>query len=41
MLFGGVQILMIGVLGEYLGKIYYETKRRPQYIVEASSYDEN
>jgi len=40
MLFGGVQILMIGVLGEYLGKIYYETKRRPQYIVEASSYDE-
>ncbi|MGG0178134.1 glycosyltransferase family 2 protein [Gottfriedia acidiceleris] len=41
MLFGGVQILMIGVLGEYLGKTYYETKRRPQYIIEASSYDED
>ncbi|WP_088072891.1 glycosyltransferase family 2 protein [Gottfriedia luciferensis] len=40
MLFGGVQVLMIGVLGEYLGKTYYETKRRPQYIVEASNYDE-
>ncbi|PEL09383.1 glycosyltransferase family 2 protein [Bacillus sp. AFS017336] len=39
MLFGGVQLLMIGVLGEYLGKTYYEAKRRPQYIVEASSYD--
>jgi glycosyltransferase involved in cell wall biosynthesis len=31
---GGVQILSIGVLGEYIGKIYMETKRRPRFIVE-------
>lgn len=31
---GGVQILSIGVLGEYLGKVYVETKRRPRYIFE-------
>ena len=31
---GGVQILSIGVLGEYIGKIYMETKRRPRYIVD-------
>lgn len=31
---GGLQILCIGVLGEYLGKVYQETKRRPRYIIE-------
>ncbi len=31
---GGVQILCIGVLGEYLGKAYRETKRRPRFFVE-------
>ncbi|MGC2460675.1 MAG: glycosyltransferase family 2 protein [Steroidobacteraceae bacterium] len=31
---GGVQILSIGVLGEYVGKIYMETKRRPRFIVD-------
>jgi glycosyltransferase involved in cell wall biosynthesis len=30
----GLQIASIGVLGEYIGKIYKETKRRPKYIVE-------
>lgn len=29
----GVQLLSIGVLGEYIGKIYLETKRRPRYII--------
>src|ERR1700691_4722476 len=31
---GGVQILSIGGLGEYIGKIYMETKRRPRFIVD-------
>jgi len=31
---GGIQILSIGVIGEYLGKIYQEVKKRPRYIIE-------
>jgi glycosyltransferase involved in cell wall biosynthesis len=33
-LLGGIQMLGIGIVGEYLGKIYLETKRRPRYFVE-------
>lgn len=32
---GGVQILSIGVIGEYIGKIYMETKARPRFIIES------
>ena len=31
---GGIQLLAIGVIGEYLAKIYMETKRRPRFIIE-------
>lgn len=31
---GGLELLAIGVIGEYIGKIYLETKERPRYIVE-------
>ncbi len=31
---GGVLLLSIGIMGEYIGKIYLETKNRPRYIVE-------
>lgn len=31
---GGFQLLAMGVLGEYIGKVYMETKHRPRYIVE-------
>ncbi len=31
---GGIQLLSVGVLGEYIGKVYLETKARPRFIVE-------
>ena len=31
---GGIQILSIGIIGEYIGKIYLETKNRPRYIID-------
>jgi glycosyltransferase involved in cell wall biosynthesis len=40
--FGGVQLLTIGVLGEYLGSIFDEIKKRPEFIVaEQINFDEN
>ncbi len=35
-LLGGIQLLSIGVLGEYVTKIYFETKRRPRYFIDDS-----
>ncbi len=33
-LLGGIQMLSLGVIGEYIGKIYSETKARPRYIID-------
>jgi glycosyltransferase involved in cell wall biosynthesis len=34
---GGIQLLCIGIIGEYLAKIYIETKRRPPYFIESQT----
>ena len=38
---GGVQLLSLGLIGEYIGKLYKEAKRRPRYIIEAYINSDN
>lgn len=36
---GGIQLISIGILGEYLARIYHETKRRPHYFIQERTED--
>jgi glycosyltransferase involved in cell wall biosynthesis len=37
LLIGGIQLFFMGIIGEYIGRIYYESKKRPHYIINQLS----
>ena len=40
-LLGGIQLMSLGVIGQYIGKTYLETKRRPRYIISEKTWEPN
>ncbi|MBU8589672.1 glycosyltransferase family 2 protein [Priestia megaterium] len=37
LIIGGLQLTFLGIVGEYIGRIYYESKKRPHYVIEEES----
>lgn len=37
--FSGLQMLLLGIIGEYIGKIFTETKRRPHFIIQETLFE--
>jgi dolichol-phosphate mannosyltransferase len=35
--FGGINLLILGIIGIYIAKMFYQTKRRPHYIIKESN----
>jgi hypothetical protein len=38
-LLGGIQLISLGIIGQYIGKTYLETKHRPRYIISARTWE--